>query len=193
MHLIATRATTMQKIQKTDEFTDAVQGEGCGCAKCDATTVTADVERSMVQFLNRVDDVPVVLTMNAQGEASRKLGSEQRGALSNKVSTEGVETFSAMVKLVQEIDESARESEYCGFHEKRVLTRNGGDVEKDAVALDEEKGEIILEELRNLHQFTDSIDNFVMHAAPSEKDNTSRALKWPDDDPTQSSLRRCSP
>ena len=28
VHLIATRATTTQKIQKTDEFTDAVQGEG---------------------------------------------------------------------------------------------------------------------------------------------------------------------
>ena len=40
VHLIATRATTMQKIQKTDEFTDALQGEGCGCAKCDATTVS---------------------------------------------------------------------------------------------------------------------------------------------------------
>ena len=76
---------------------------------------------------------------------------------------------------------------------KRLLTRNGGGVEKDAVALDEEKGEIIIEELRYLHQFNDSIDNFVMRAVPSEKDNTSRALKWPDDDPTQSRLRRGSP
>ena len=113
----------MQKTQKTDEFTDAVQREGCGCAKCDATTVTAEVERSKVQFLNRVDDVQVVLTMNAQREMSRKLGSEQRGAQSNKVLTEDVETLSALVKLVQEIEESARESEYCDFHEKRVLTR----------------------------------------------------------------------
>ena len=32
-----------------------------------------------------------------------------------------------MVKLAQEIDESARESEYCDFHVKRVLTRYGGD------------------------------------------------------------------
>ena len=110
-----------------------------------------------------------------------------------KVSTEDVETLSAMVKLAQEIDESARESEYCDFHVKRVLTGNGGDVEKDAVALDEEKGEIIIVELRSLHQFNDSIDNFVMRAVPSEKDSTSRALKWPDDDPTQSRLRRCSP
>ena len=83
----------------------------------------------------------------------------------------------------------ARESEYCGFHVKRLLTRNGCGFEKDAVALDEEKGEIIIEELRYLHQFNDSIDNFVMLAVPSEKDNTSRALKWPDDDPTQSRLR----
>ena len=69
---------------------------------------------------------------------------------------------------------------------KRVLTGYGGGVEKDPVALDEEKDEITLEELRNLHQFNDSIDKFEMHAAPSEKDSTSRALKWPDDDPTQS-------
>ena len=62
-----------------------------------------------------------------------------------KVSTEDVETHSAMVKLAQEIDESARQSE-------RVLTRNGGDVEKDAVALDE-----VIVELRNVHQFNDSI------------------------------------
>ena len=55
----------MQMIQKTDEFTDAVQGEGCGCARCVAT-VTAEAERSRVQFLNRVDDVQGVLTMNAQ-------------------------------------------------------------------------------------------------------------------------------
>ena len=53
-------------IQKTDEFTDAVQGEVCGCATCDATTVTAEAERSRVQFPNRVDDVQGVLTMNAQ-------------------------------------------------------------------------------------------------------------------------------
>ena len=52
-------------IQKTDEFTDAVQGEGCGCARCDAITVTADTLRSRLQFLNRVDDVQVVLTMKA--------------------------------------------------------------------------------------------------------------------------------
>ena len=49
------------------------------------------------------------------------------------------------------------------------------------MALDEEKGEIIIVELRNLHQFNDSIDNFVMRAVSSEKDSTSRALKWPDD------------
>ena len=59
------RATTIQMIQKTDEFTDAVQGEGCGCARCDAMTVTAEAERSRLQFLNRVDDVQVVLTMKA--------------------------------------------------------------------------------------------------------------------------------
>ena len=67
------RATIMQKIQKTDEFTDAVQGEGCGCARCDATTVTAEAERSRVQFLNRVDDGQVVMTMTAQRVTSRKL------------------------------------------------------------------------------------------------------------------------
>ena len=98
-----------------------------------------------------------------------------------------------MVKLAQELDESATESEYCDFHVKRVLTGYGGDVERDAVALDEEKGEIIIVELRSVHQFNDSIDNFATRAAPSEKDSTSRALKCPDDDPTQSSLRRCSP
>ena len=76
---------------------------------------------------------------------------------------------------------------------KRVLTGSGGDVEKDAVALDEEKGEIIIVELRSVYQFNESIDNFFMHAVPSEKDSTSRALKWPDDDPTHSRLRRCSP
>ena len=59
------RATTIQVIQKTDEFTDAVQGEGCGCAKCDAVTLTAEALRSRLQFLNRVDDVQVVLTMKA--------------------------------------------------------------------------------------------------------------------------------
>ena len=58
------RATTIQMIQKTDEFPDAVQGEGCGCAGCDAT-VTAESERSRLRFLNRVDDVQVVLTMKA--------------------------------------------------------------------------------------------------------------------------------
>ena len=58
------RATTIQIIQKTDEFTDAVQGEGCGCVGCDVT-VTAEAERSRLQFLNRVDDVQVVLTMKA--------------------------------------------------------------------------------------------------------------------------------
>ena len=72
---------------------------------------------------------------------------------------------------------------------KRVLNRNGGGVEKDAVALDEEKGEIVIVELRGLHQFNDSIDNFVMRAVPNE-DSASRALKWPDDDPTQSRLWR---
>ena len=110
-----------------------------------------------------------------------------------KVSTEDVDTLSAKVKLALEIDESARESKYCDFHVKRVLTRKGGDVEKDAVALDEEKGEIIIVKLRSVHQFNDSIDNSVMRAVPSEKGSTSRALKWPDDDPTQSRLRRCSP
>ena len=48
---------------------------------------------------------------------------------------------------------------------KRVLTGYGGGVERDAVALDEEKGEIIIVELRNVHQFNDSIDKLVMHAA----------------------------
>ena len=62
----------MQKIQKTDEFTDAVQG-GCGCARCDATTVTAEAERSRLPFLNRVDDLQVVLLMKAQRETSREL------------------------------------------------------------------------------------------------------------------------
>ena len=38
--------------------------------------------------------------------------------------------LSAMAKLAQEIDESARESEYCDFHVKRVLTGYGGGVEK---------------------------------------------------------------
>ena len=61
------------------------------------------------------------------------------------------------------------------------------------MALDEEKCEIIIVELRSVHQFNDSIDNFVMRALLSEKDSTSRALKGPDDDPTQSRLRRCSP
>ena len=98
-----------------------------------------------------------------------------------------------MVKLAQEIDEFARESEYCDFHVKRVLTGYGGSVEKDAAALDEEKGKIILEELGNLHQFNDSIDNFVMRAVPSENDSTSRALKWPDDDPTQYRFWRGGP
>ena len=119
---------------------------------------------------------------------------------SNKVSTEDAETLSALVKLAQEPDESPT---YKGQACERVgvlwLPREacsdwyGGGVEKDPVALDEEKDEITREELRNLHQFNDSIDNFVMHAAPSEKDSTSRALKWPDDDPTHSRLRRGSP
>ena len=74
-----------------------------------------------------------------------------------------------MVKLAQEIDETARESEYCYFHVKRVLTRNGGDVEKDAVALDEEKGEIIIVELRSVHQFNDSIHNFVMRGVEVDR------------------------
>ena len=77
-----------------------------------------------------------------------------------KVSTEDIETLSATVKLAQQIDESARESEYCDFHVKRVLTRNGGDVEKDAVALDEEKGEIIIVELRSVHQVNHEITQF---------------------------------
>ena len=47
------KATTIQMIQKTDEFTDAVQGEGCGCARCDVTTVTAEAERSRLQFLKQ--------------------------------------------------------------------------------------------------------------------------------------------
>ena len=91
-----------------------------------------------------------------------------------KVSTEDVETLSAMVKLSQEIDESARESEYCDFHVKRVLTVYGGDVEKDPVAVDEEKGEIIIVELRSLHQFNDWIDNFVMRAVPSKSVEVAR-------------------
>ena len=37
-------------------------------------------------------------------------------------------------------------SEYCDFHVKRVLIGYGAGVEKDAVALDEEKGEIIIVE-----------------------------------------------
>ena len=82
-----------------------------------------------------------------------------------------------MVNFAQEIDESARESEYWDFHVMSVLTRNGGDVEKDAVALDEEKGEIIIVELRSVHQFNDSIDNFVMRAVPSEKDSTSKSVE----------------
>ena len=49
--------------------------------------------------------------------------------------------------------------------------RNDGDVEKDA-ALDEEKGEIIIVELRSVHQFNDSIDNIVMHAVPIEQEAT---------------------
>ena len=117
------RATTMLMIQKTDEFTDAVQGEGCGCARCDAVTVTAEAVRSRLQFLNRVDDVQGVFPM---------------GAL--KVTS----AFS-------------------------------------------------YGEWRSLHQFNDWIDNFVMRAVPSEKDSTSRALKWPNDDPTQCRLRRFSP
>ena len=59
------RATTIQMIQETDEFTDAVQGEGRGCAGCDAR-VAAEAERSRLLFLNRVDDVQSMLTMNAQ-------------------------------------------------------------------------------------------------------------------------------
>ena len=47
-----------------------------------------------------------------------------------KVSSEDVETLSAVVKRALEIDESASESEYCDFHEKRVLTGYGGGVEK---------------------------------------------------------------
>ena len=58
------RAATTQMIQKTDEFTDAVQGEGCGCAGCYVTD-TAEAVRSRLQFLNRVDDVQVVLTIKA--------------------------------------------------------------------------------------------------------------------------------
>ena len=59
------RATTIQMIQKTEENTDAVQGEGCGCARFDAMTVTAETVRSRLQFMNGVDDVQVVLTMKA--------------------------------------------------------------------------------------------------------------------------------
>ena len=67
------RVTTMQMIRKTDEFTNTIQGEGCGCARGDATTVTAEVERLRLQYLNRVDDVQGVLTMSAQRETSREL------------------------------------------------------------------------------------------------------------------------
>ena len=44
-------------------------------------------------------------------------------------------------------------------------------MEKDA-ALDEEKGEIIIVELRSVHQFNDSIDNIVMRAVPIEQEAT---------------------
>ena len=44
---------------------------------------------------------------------------------------EDVETLSAMVKVVQEKNVSTRESEYCDLHERRILTWNGGGVEKD--------------------------------------------------------------
>ena len=44
------------------------------------------------------------------------------------------------------------------------------------MALEEERDEITPKELRSFHQFNDSIDKFVMHAALSEKDSTSRAL-----------------
>ena len=77
-------------------------------------TDIAEAVRSRLQFLNRVDDVQSVLM-----------------AQLCKVSTEDVETLSAMVKLAQEVD--------GGFHVNRVLTWNGGDVEKHAVDLDEEK------------------------------------------------------
>ena len=40
-------------------------------------------------------------------------------------------------------------------------------------------------ELRSVHQFNNSIYNFVLRAVPSEKDSASRALKCPDDDPTE--------
>ena len=62
-----------------DPFTDAVQGEGCGCARCDATTVTTEAERSRVQFLYRADDVQGVLTMNAQRALSAFSYGETRG------------------------------------------------------------------------------------------------------------------
>ena len=86
-----------------------------------------------------------------------------------RVWTEDVETLSAKVKLAQEIDESARESEPCDFHVKRVLTGYGGDVEKDAVALDEEKGEIIIVELRRVHQFNNSIDSQKLRSKNQEQ------------------------
>ena len=41
------------------------KGEGRGCARCDVTD-TAEAVRSRLQFLNRVDDVQGVLTMNVQ-------------------------------------------------------------------------------------------------------------------------------
>ena len=49
---------------------------------------------------------------------------------------------------------------------------NGGDVEKDAVTLDEERSEIMIVELRSVHQFNDSIDNIVMRAVPIEQETT---------------------
>ena len=48
------RATNIQMIQKTDEFTDAVQGEGGGCARYDVDT--AGAARSRLQFPSRVVD-----------------------------------------------------------------------------------------------------------------------------------------
>ena len=41
-------------------------------------------------------------------------------------------TFPSMVKVAQEIEESAKKSECCDCHVKRVLTRKGDDLEKDA-------------------------------------------------------------
>ena len=61
-------------IQKINVTKDAIQARGCGHASCDAKTVTDDPMTfpSQVQFLDRVDDVPVVLPLNAQSDTSSK-------------------------------------------------------------------------------------------------------------------------